>query len=90
MSASDVGGREGISKANFTPDDDSDLVGFALPTKDFRGSVHFADNGRSDLTGPGRSRESSPSELGGTFTRNPVAVSIAALGLGFLMGRLLR
>lgn len=90
MSATDSGGKEGLAKANFIPDDDSDLVGFALPTKNLERNVRFSDDGSSNRTGPGRTRESSRSEPGSSVTRDPIAVSIAALGLGFLIGRLLR
>jgi hypothetical protein len=90
MPATDTGGKEDSSRANFIPDDDSDLVGFALPTRNFDRNVRFADDGSSDPGAFGRVREISRSDSGTSATRNPIAVSIAALGLGLLIGRLLR
>jgi hypothetical protein len=80
------------SRVSITLDNDSDLVPFAAPVRpdSSGGNMRFSGDDNSDLRAFDSPRSSYPPNVRNVATRNPVATSIAALGLGFLLGRLLR
>jgi hypothetical protein len=70
--------------------DDSDLVAFASPARNSESKVRFAIDDNSDLVAFSYPRESSPPEHRKSVARNTVVTSVAALGLGFIIGKMLR